>query len=176
MDLNLIDQKDIKVIINETYPPLPSIYPENEFPLLKYFMYTEYNIDFKKYLEQEEDYLNKYPLLNCYLNCSKEQKLLKYLPAFNEFTNSMVEKFSYHISREDAKNIELNKSERYDEKKFDNFIKSWDKIYKYAIKYKCRDVMNPKKLMNRLYTEQINLYNYRDNDTNLYNILFYKFG
>ena len=79
-------------------------------------MYTEYKIDFSKCLEQEEDFINKYPLLNSYLNCSKEQSYLKYLPAFNEFTNSMVEKFSYHISREDAKNIELNKSEKYDKK------------------------------------------------------------
>ena len=146
MGLDLIDQKDIKVIINETYPPIPPTYPENEYPLLKYFMYTQYKIDFKKYLEQEEDYLNKYPLLNCYLNGQKEQKYIKYLPAFNEFTNSMVEKFSYHISREDAKNIDLNKSERFDDKKFNNFIKSWDKIYKYATKYKCRDDMKPKKL------------------------------
>jgi len=140
------DQNDIKAIINETYPPLESIYPENEFPLLKYFMYTEYKIDFRKYLEQEEDFLNKYPLLNSYLNCSKEQKYLKYLPSFNEFTNSMVEKFSYHISREDAKNIELNKSEKYDEKKSEDFIKLWDRIYKNATKYKCRDEMKPKKL------------------------------
>jgi hypothetical protein len=117
MELNLIDQKDIKVILSETYPPLPPIYPEQEFPLLKYFMYTEYKIDFKKSLEQEEDYLNKYPLLNCYLNGPEEQKNIKYLPAFNEFTNSMVEKFSYHITREDAKNIEICKSEKYDESK-----------------------------------------------------------
>ena len=146
MELNIMDPDDTKIIVTETYPPLPSIYPENLFPLLKYFMYAEYKVDFKKYLEQEEDYLYKYPLLNCYLNLTREQRYIKYLPAFNEFANSMIEKFSYKISREDAKNIELNESEGFDEKKFNNFIKCWDKIYKFATKYKCRDEMGPKKL------------------------------
>ena len=138
--------ENINEIINETYPPLPPKYPEKDLPLLKYFMYTEYKINFKKYLEQEEDFPNKYPLLNCYLNGSEEQKNLRYLPAFNEFTNSMVEKFSFHITREDAKDIELNKIEKYDAKKFNSFDKCWGEIYKYATKYKCRDEMEAKKL------------------------------
>ena len=146
IELNFINQKDIKIILNETYPPLPPLYPENEFPLLKYFIYTEYKINIQKYLEQEEDYFVRYPLLNCYLNYSKEIKYLEYLPSFNEFINLMIEKFSYKLTREDAKNIELNKSEGYDEVKFNNFLKCWENIYKYATKYKCRDDMEPKKL------------------------------
>ena len=145
---NLNNEKDIKILVNETFPPSEDIYPESEFPLLKYFMYTEYKINFKNSLEQEEDYLAKYPLLNGYLNNPEYERLIKYLPEFNEFTNSMVETYSYHITREEAKRDKLKNREEYDNTKFEAFDKVWKKIYKYATKYKCRDDMKPKELKN----------------------------
>ena len=41
-ECNLLYEKDIRIIINESFPPLENLYPEKEYPLLKYFMYTEY--------------------------------------------------------------------------------------------------------------------------------------
>ena len=141
---NLINEKDIKILVNETFPPSEDIYPEDEYPLLKYFMYTEYKINFQNSLEQEEDYLAKYPLLNSYLNNPRYERLIKYLPDFNEFTNFMVETFSYHITREEAKKDRLKNKEEVDMNKFDSFSKVWEKISKYATKYKCRNDMPQK--------------------------------
>ena len=143
---NLINEKDIKMIINESFPPTEDIYPHAEYPFLKYFMYTKYNSNFESALEKEEDFSEKYPLLKSYLYGPKEHKMMEFLPDFNKFTNSMVEKYSYHITREEAKKIKLKDTEGFNETNFNNFKKSWDKIYKYATKYKCRDEMVPKKL------------------------------
>ena len=143
---NLINEKDIKMIINESFPPTEDIYPHAEYPFLKYFMYTKYNSNFESALEKEEDFSEKYPLLKSYLYGPKEYKMMEYLPDFNKFTNSMVEKYSYYITREEAKKIKLKDTEGFNETNFNNFKKSWDKIYKYATKYKCRDAMVPKKL------------------------------
>ncbi len=75
---------------------------------------------------------------------------MKYLPAFNEFTNYMVELFSFKVSRDDAKKKVLEKEEIFNEpnfiKKFDNFIDSWNGIKTDAIKYKCRPEMPIKNL------------------------------
>ena len=141
-----INETDIKTILNEKMEPLEEIYSEKEFPFYKYFIYTEYNPDFEEALKQQENYLMKYPLLAQYINLTEEQKNIKYLPAFNEFTNFMVEKYSYIITREEAKQKKLSETESYDEKRFKAFKNAWDNIYKYAIKYKCRDYMNPKQL------------------------------
>ena len=58
----------------------------------------------------------------------------------------MAETYSYRISRADAKDKVLSQTEEFSEDKFKSFKKSWDNIYQYAIKYKCRDEMEPKKL------------------------------
>ena len=145
-ELTLVNEKDIKIIIKESIPPSEKIYPEKEFPLLQYFMFTEYKSNFIDNLKQEADYKVRYPLLNRYLNISEEQKNIKYLPAFNEFTNLMVDTYSYKISREEAKKKKLKDMEDYNQDKYKSFHNSWAKIYKKAIKYKCRDEMNPKDL------------------------------
>ena len=89
----------------------------------------------------------RYPLLNKYINLTEEQKKIKYLQPFNEFTNFMVETYSYRITRDDAKKRELSKeTEVFNENKFKTFKEAWDNIYKYATKYKCRDDMTPKEL------------------------------
>jgi hypothetical protein len=78
---------------------------------------------------------------------------MKYLPDFNEFTNYMVDYYSFKISRDDAKKRILNKEEIFNDpnfkNKYDNFIDSWDEIKSYAIKYKCRPEMPIKNLSHR---------------------------
>ena len=98
-------------------------------------MYTKYDIDFFNALKQEKDYMSRYPLLYNYLNYlnnteKKEVKYLKYLRNFNDFTNTMVETYSYHITRKEAKDINLVNSNNYNESKFKSISDSWDHIYK----------------------------------------------
>ena len=143
-----LNEKNIRVIISEALPPLEDIYQESEYPLLKYFQYTEYQTknDFINALGPGNNYKIKYPLLYNYLQNSEKAKKLKYLHSFNEYTNYMVDTYSYQISREKAKQIELKNTKNFDKIKFNNFKKSWDNIYQYAKKYKCRDEMPLKKL------------------------------
>jgi len=147
----LMNDSNMRVIISELLPPIEEIYPESEYPLLKYFTYTKYRTknDLFNSLGPEENYALKYPLLYKYLKNEEGPKLMKYLPAFNEFTNYMVDYYSYKISREDARTRSLEKEEIFKEinsNKFQPFIKAWDKIKNYAIKYKCQNEMNIKNL------------------------------
>ncbi len=135
--------KHIKEIICEEKSPTKEIY--KDFPLLKYFIYTEYRSkkEFLKELGEEAKYKKEYPLLYEYL---KEEKLsskinkLLFLPYFNEFNNYMIEYYSFNISREEAKSKVLNQEPIFSEKgfkiKFKNFLNSWNKIKKFAVKYK----------------------------------------
>ena len=137
------ENKFIREIICEGKFPTDKIY--KDFPLLKYFTYTEYRTkkDFLKELGQEEKYKNEYPLLYEYL---KEEKLtsnvnkLLYLPYFNEFNNYMIEYYSFKITREEAKSRTLNQEKIFSEQgfkiKFKSFLNSWNKIKKLAVKYK----------------------------------------
>lgn len=79
---------------------------------MKYFIYTKYQTieDLKKYIGEKESYMNEFPLLYKYLlyiNGESEAKNLKYLPIFNEFTNLMVNYYSFNITREDSKTIRI---------------------------------------------------------------------
>ena len=145
-DYAALNEKDIKVILNEILSPTELIYPEKDFPFFKYFLYTKYNPNFEEALKHEENYRLKYPLLYKYINLTDEQRKIKFLSPFNEFTNFMAETYSYRISRADAKEKILSQTDGFNEDKFKSFKKAWDNIYKYAIKYKCRDNMEPKKL------------------------------
>jgi hypothetical protein len=78
---------------------------------------------------------------------------MKYLPIFNEFTNFMVKNYSFKISRDDAKNKILENEEIYNNEefkiKFKKFIKAWDEIKDYSIKYQCRPEMPVKSLSSK---------------------------
>ena len=97
--------------------------------------------------DQNKDYSTKYPLLNQYLLDDIGPKMLYYLKEFNEFTKYMIEKYSFIISRKDAKKISIKDVQNKDpilKKKLQNFIKLWKNLKKYAIKYKYRENMVPK--------------------------------
>ena len=93
----------------------------------------------------------KYPLIRQLLKEIPGVNKLHNLLAFNEFTNYMVDKYSFKISRDDARKRELDdekemfKNEAFS-KKFDNFINSWNNIKSQATKYKCRQEMPVKSL------------------------------
>jgi len=141
------DNYDIRAIICEINPPDEKIYTKKKYPLLKYFMLTKYKTkeDFIKKLGPKNLYSTKYPLLAQYLENKPGPKKMKYLPDFNEFTNLMVDIYSFKISRDDAKKRILENEEIFSDNNFKNkynkFIKSWEGIKEDAIKYKCRDEM-----------------------------------
>ena len=139
-----------------------NLYNKDLYPFYKYFFMTTYPSERKlaQELKKIPEYENKYPLLSSYLNIIqakinnegniirnedyyKPQKveLIKYLPEFNEFSNLMIDFYSYKISREEASNIHLNREEMYSNNEggfqdlCDNFIKIWKEIGPYAIKY-----------------------------------------
>ena len=133
-----IDINDLKTLVYETVPPDSGSYPAEEYPLFKYFHYTEY--------KNEKDLLNKmpnkekYPIINGFISNYQNLKKLKYLPAFNEFTNYMTDYYSFKVSREEANNRILEKEEIVKDKefniKFQNFVDSWDHIKSNAVKYR----------------------------------------
>ena len=140
-----------RAIISEILPPIEEIYPESEYPLLKYFTFTKYRKieDFIKSLGPKEDYVIKHPLLYNYLTQSETTKKLKYLPDFNEFTNFMVDYYSYQISRKEALTKPLEKEPIFNKissNLYSSFSKAWNNIYEYATKYKCRKELTPRQL------------------------------
>ena len=147
-----INNYDIQTIINELVPPTTNIYPYEEYPLLQNFILTKYSTksEFIKKLGPSNIYAHKYPLLYQYLLDNIDTKKMKYLPAFNEFTNYMVENYSFKISRDDAKKRVLRYEDIYYDiiykDKYKNFINAWNEIKSEAIKYKCRPEMKPKNL------------------------------
>ena len=136
----------LKTLVTEFIHPSSEKYTENEYPMFKYFNYTKYKTE--QDMMERMNNNDKYPLIKQLVNDSSEVKKLKYLPLFNEFTNYMVNYYSFKISREDAKKRVLEEEEIFKEngfnKKFGNFIKSWENIKEKAIKYKCRPEMEVK--------------------------------
>ena len=160
------DANSLKTLVTEVIHPSSEIYLENEFPMFKYFNYTNY--------KSEQDMMNKmenkdrYPLIRQLVNDSPDLKNLSYLPAFNEFTNYMVNNYSFKISREDAKKRVLENEEIVNEKdfnkKFGNFLEAWNHIKSKATKYKCRPVMEVKEK----FTKKDTLINFLNDESELY--------
>ena len=142
------DNFNMKTIVTELLEPIEENYPEKNYPFFRYFILTKYKTedDFVKRMEQKP----KYPLVNQLLQDFQGVKKLKYLPQFNEFTNYMVEYYSFKISRDDARKRILKEEkvlqEKGFDKKFKNFLSAWNEIKVEAKKYKCRPEMQVKNL------------------------------
>ena len=135
----------IKGIIQEILKP--SEYSEKDFPFLKYFyIKNEINKDYiYEKLKSEKDFSIIYPLLETclspdYLN---KAKLLENLQNINNFSNILLKKYSYEITREEAKNIKINEALTSSkmEELFNKYTSSWNNINQYATKYECRNEM-----------------------------------
>jgi len=144
-----LDKNSMKSLVSEINDA--NSYNEKEYPFYKYFLMTTYPTkeEFIEELKKIENYEKKYPLLANYINTieiESEKFLMKYLPEFNDFSNFMIDYYSYNISREDASKRKLKEEDLYINNnkfndKFKSFIQIWDKLKPYAIKFACRDEM-----------------------------------
>ena len=123
------------LIIQEFYSP--DKYSEEEYPLFKYFMLTKYS-NKKVFQEELKNSHNnyKYPLLNQLLSLDKNSNLnkLNYLDSINNFSNYMIDKYSYKILRNDALTKDLDENDK-NMLKETKFIKSWNEIKNDANSY-----------------------------------------
>ena len=140
---------DMKTIVTELVEPTEDNYPVKDYPMFRYFILTKYKSveDCENRLENQQ----KYQLLRQLLKNVPGVRKLKNLPAFNDFTNFMVDNYSFKISRDDAKKKDLEaeediKKNKAFKKKYNNFINSWNEIKSEATKYKCRPDMPVKSL------------------------------
>ena len=143
----------VKEIIEEKISPINEKY--KNYPLLKYFIYTKYKNkeDFIKKLGQKEKYMKEYPLLYKYLSEDNKESNIKkliYLPYINDFSNYMINYYSFNISREDAKLRSLRNEQIFNDEQFKikwkRFFASWERIKDKAIKYKFHPNMEVKTL------------------------------
>ena len=139
-----VSNYSFKSILNELVEPNnEEIYPKDGYPYFKYFILTKYKTinDFLETMDSKD----KYALTNLVLEKKEEFKKLEYLNDFNEFINSMLEEYSFKISREEAKKRILKDEKIYQNENFKNlfkkFEKGWEEIKNDAIKYGCRDEM-----------------------------------
>jgi hypothetical protein len=155
-ELNRINLNSYKCIIEEYFSP--EIYPENKYPFFKYFMLRDYQSknNLKKRIELIPEYEMKYPIINNLLNDNGEIETLKNLIKINPFINSMINIYSYKISREEAKQLKIkDELKRINNpiinKEYEEFKEGWNNIYiylkkmkeKYLLKYDCFEVMEP---------------------------------
>ena len=145
-----LDKNSMKSLVQETFDK--KFYGEKEYPFYKYFLMTTYPTkeDFVFQLKNIPQYERKYPLLANYIREDYPEKfLIKYLPEFNEFSNLMIDYYSYKISRKDASKRIIKEEELYkkDKNKFKqrlkSFINIWKKIKPYAVKYGLNEEMDP---------------------------------
>ena len=156
----------LKTYVTELIHPSSDKYSEEQYPLFKYFNYTKYKNkdDMMKRIGDK----NKYPLLRQLSENNQDIQNLDYLPAFNEFTNYMVNYYNFKISRKEAKDRSLEKEKIVNNegfnKKFNGFVNAWEHIKLNVTKYQCRVDMDVKqgfkksdKLINFL-TDDMELY------------------
>ena len=145
---NLGNYYNIETIIMELIPINEEIYSEKEYPMLKYFNFTNYTSKYDCLIHIPDE--TKYSLTKQILLEKKESFLLKYLPCFNEFINLMNRTYSFKITREEAKKRKIKDELIFQNpefiQKFNYFIEIWKEIKIYAIKYKCHSEMPIKDL------------------------------
>ena len=100
----------IDVIIQEGCSPfIGQIYSIETFPEFKIFMVSKFpNIDILySELEKIPEYTKKFCLLNQVIINNEEYNLIENVANINELTNLLLKRYSYKISRDDAKQKEL---------------------------------------------------------------------
>ena len=137
-----INYHNIKVIINEIIPTNKLIYPEKDYPFFEHFIYTKYYN--KKDIINQLNKNNNYPLLSQLIQENSEIYNLKYLPKFNDFINFMLDEYNFKISRDEAKERNINNEEIYKSSNFiaklNNFENAWNHIKNKVTRYRCREL------------------------------------
>ena len=158
-----LNKKSLKIIVNELEPPNIEEYLSHPtFKYLKFFMISNCpNIDLlKKNIESIKEAYKKYPLLYYILYEGDQIKILQNLPYINQFSNLLLQKYSYNIRRKDAKDKKISDEKESiisevfnnDKEKFEEIVKKytecWNQIKDIAIKYSCKDEMKPHEIKN----------------------------
>ena len=143
------DSNSLVEIILENYSPFENLYSEKDYPNLGMFLLSKYpnNNDLRTSLEKEENYGQKYFLLNQLLINYKEYYNITNVININELVNILLRKYNNNIDREKAKSLKI--SECLNECKINkekskipkNFIESWKKIKSYCRQYSCKPEM-----------------------------------
>ena len=141
IDFNILENDNMIKNIEYKYP----FYSE----LLSIPIVKENNI--KEFFKRDENAKRKYPILYSFLNTNKEN--LKYLKSFkeiNNFVNYMREKYSYKISRDEAKYIKIKdeiNNNNIPVDLFNNFYKAYKQfeLYKITDKYN-KSLLPPREL------------------------------
>ena len=143
---------------------------EEKLPMIKYFNYTKYK-SVKDLFSQLKN-KKRYPLINYFVNGSPDVEDLEFLPDFNEFTNYIVNYYSFRITRDSAKTTKLEDAKIYKEinfnKKIGNFCKAWNHINSKAIKYRCW----PKMIVKDKFSIKNKLINFLNDGEELYNGMY----
>ena len=161
-ELLVFDPNSIKEMILGNYDP--SIYDQKKYPDIQYFTTSKienYDSFVNKFQSSKENEKN-YTLIN--LLIKKDEDLtqnainMSSLDNINKLANMLIQIYSFNISREDGKkvlfkseinniidkynemnrNSLINTNEEFIEGYVQPFIKSWDKIKKKCVQYKCR--------------------------------------
>ena len=144
-------EKLIKPDKNDKFLPINLLEEQydycEQYPLNNYFHYSEYiTID---YLKQQIYDLSKYPVLDKYLkDYNQKDLILDNLTLFNDVLNLFKERYSLHITREEAENEVLCNNELYikNKKEIDDFIKYYNKLGIKDSKNKKIELSNKNKL------------------------------
>ena len=164
------DIKSLKTYVTELIHPSADSYTEKEYPMFKYFIYTKYKSieDMIKKINKKE----KYPLIIQLFCGGSDIQNMAYLQNFNDFTNHMVNHYTFQISREDAKKRSLEDEDIAKEKGFDklfgNFKIAWKQIKSSATKYGCR----PDMVVKEKFEKKDKLINFLTDDGELYNGMY----
>ena len=164
--LNNLSKENMKEIIKSSFNPLE--YDQKEYPDIQYYSVSSlqnYEAFVNKFNSSEKN-KEKYFLINLLVNkdqeIAKNALYLKNIENLNKLGNILIDKYSFRITREEAKNIKLyekiNEINSYyqiisgskllddDFRKtfIEPFIESWNIIKNEAIQYGCMPLRNVK--------------------------------
>ena len=92
----------------------PDKYEEKDYPYYKSFLYSDY-LD-EAFLKSKFEEINKYPVIDLYLNRENNKKRLgKDFISFNFIIKSLHNNYSFHISRNAAKKLAFEETSVYKE-------------------------------------------------------------
>jgi hypothetical protein len=147
-----IGKESYEALVGETH--LPSEYDSNQYPFLKYFMFTEYpNEDIlAKKNNSINDSIHKYPVISQYFLLGDNVRNLKHLLLTQSFSSKLIHYYSYKISREEARKKfikeEIESMDNNEEllNEFERFLPLYNDLQHKGVQFKCRPPMKARQL------------------------------